>query len=128
MSTWEETSSFRRGQVGLSDAMERLSVAFGSQDGDRFFLAAVEAAMWAVAMDDHLASDDANYTHRRSRDPAGPVLRGLRWARNQGIHNLLSVHRMGAGMTFPLTFPAGFTPFAHWLQRTEVPKGLGHAQ
>ena len=54
MSTWEETSAVRRGQLSFRDAMARLDQSLVAQDGDRFFTSAVEAALWAVALNDHL--------------------------------------------------------------------------
>jgi hypothetical protein len=124
MTTWEETSSLRRGQTALRDAMVRLHLANDAQDGDRFFAAAVEASMWAVAMDDFLKDEDASYASRRDADPAGQIVLGLRWARNQGIHNLMSVHRMESGRTYPRVYPMTYEVIAKWLPRNLVPKEL----
>ena len=34
----------------------------------------------------------------------GQALRGLRWARNQGVHQLVALHKMSEGRTYPLTY------------------------
>ncbi len=76
--------------------------------------------MWACALDELLPKMDPDYEERRSEDPGGRVLRGLRWARNQGVHQLMDLHRDGGGLTFPVTFPATF-PFAPvWLRRSDT--------
>ena len=68
--------------------------------------------MCAVALDDD--------TERRDADQDGQVLRGLRWARNQGLHELVNLHRVAGGLTFPMTFPIRFSNNLVWLERSET--------
>jgi hypothetical protein len=55
-------------------------------------------------------------------DPGGRVLRGLRWARNQGVHQLIALHENAKGISFPMTFPVRFDFNPVWRDRSVSPK------
>src|SRR5579875_3623481 len=112
--------SIQRAEAALSEALGRMDVAWRLQDTMHFENASVEAMMWVVAMDDHLRADPA-YVSRRDGDVGGRIVRGLRWARNAAVHQLVSVHvTPPQGMTFPMTFPLTFERAATWRPRTEI--------
>jgi hypothetical protein len=76
--------------------------------------------MWATALELYLHKSDDSYRTRRDADTGGRVVRGLAWARNAVIHDLLNVHVIQGGFTFPLAFPAIETWGAWWLRRDQV--------
>lgn len=96
-------------------------MASKERDNDLVFIGYVETTLWVCALDDLLVKADPNYEVRRDGDEGGNVLRGLRWARNQGVHQLIALHRDAGGFKFPMTFPASTTFEPVWLPRSEVP-------
>jgi hypothetical protein len=116
----DDLSAVRRVQLALREAVARTNHASGRRDDDLVFIGYVETTMWACALDELLPKIDPEYEGRRDEDPGGQVLRGLRWARNQGVHQLMGLHRDAGGFTFPLTFPASTSFAPVWLQRSET--------
>jgi hypothetical protein len=117
----DDFSAVRRAQTAIRNAVGRTRQAEGSQDSDLIFVGYVETVMWFCALDDLLEQmETETYAKRRDADSGGRVLRGLRWARNQGVHQLMSLHRIAGGLTFPMTFPARFDIHAVWLERSET--------
>ena len=122
----EGRSNIRRGLTGLEEAEERLARAYDVADPDRIFAAATEAAMWATALDDAYRRLDSTYMARRDDSDDGRVVRGLRWARHRGLHDLVPAQMIFVqeGMTFPVTFPLRFDTkrtYATWRARADIP-------
>jgi hypothetical protein len=116
----------RLGLRGLRDAVARFGAAtngLAERDEDGVMAAVAEAAMWACALDQRWWKR-VGYEGRREGDPDGRLLPGLRWARNQGVHQLVALHRVSdrAGMGFPLSFPMSFGWQVTWLSRDQVPE------
>jgi len=99
--------------------MARTEKAEGERDNDFVFIGYVETTLWACALDDLLQSDPT-YVGRRDEDPGGRILGGLRWARNQGVHQLINLHEDRGGFTFPMSFPTRTTFEPVWLSRGEA--------
>lgn len=113
----------RRAQAALRAALARLKVAADNRDGDRVFAASTETAMWCTALDDLFRKADAGYEERRDTDKEGRIVRGLRFARNVGVHHLLGVHQWEqlAGSTSVPSADA--LKEARWKRRDELEKG-----
>jgi hypothetical protein len=106
--------------MAIRHSVSRTRLASDNRDNDLVFVGYVETTVWTCALDDLLRKMDPTYEGRRDADSGGRILRGMRWARNQGVHQLVALHRDGGGLTFPMTFPATF-PFAPvWLERSEA--------
>jgi hypothetical protein len=114
----DDLSAVRRVQAAIRESVARTRKASEGRDNDFVFIGYVETIVWACALDDLLTKMDPDYEERRNADPGGQVLRGMRWARNQGVHQLLALHRDGGGLAFPATFPATFPYQPVWLDRT----------
>jgi hypothetical protein len=89
----DDLSAVRRVQAAIRHSIARTNDAQSRGDNDFIFIGYVETIMWACALDDLLAAMDPEYVARRNGEEAGRILRGFRWARNQGIHRLLVLHR-----------------------------------
>lgn len=119
----DDFSAIRRAQTAIRQAVARTQQAAEQRDSDLVFVGYVETVVWACALDDLLRKmEPGSYAERRDADPGGRVLRGLRWARNQGVHQLIALHRNADGATFPMTFPVRFDFNPIWHQRTIAPK------
>ena len=84
-----------RAGLGLIEAFARFNVSRNAQLYEHTAISATEAAMWIVALDDlHLRwlPDVADYRARRDCDEDGRVVRGITWARNEGVHALIFRH------------------------------------
>lgn len=128
--------SLRRGQVGLYEALVRARVSLTDRDLDHFFTATTEAAMWAVSLDDFFKElHQGEHLKHRGSDRGAKLLVGIRWARNQGVHNLVGVYRTtpeeqsGISGTFSEPF-YGERFGARWMRRSEVTVKLrdGHPE
>lgn len=96
-----------------------MDAAWAKADRDHFFAASLEGTMWIVALNDFLRSEDEEYDQRRDSDSGGQIVRGLVWARNNGLHGLIDVHEVSGGLTFPMTFPMRFE-HASWKARGRI--------
>ena len=114
----EDISPPRRALYGLRQALDRYDRALQAKVTDGIYCASVEAAMWASAADDWWGEHVSAYAEERWEAPDG-LLKGLRWARHRGVHQVVGVHRM-EGPTLPrsLPFPLGFS--VTWLPRLAV--------
>jgi hypothetical protein len=115
----DDLSSVRRVQGAIRHAVARTEAAREKRDSDFVFVGYVETTMWATALDDLLTAMDPEYVRRRDVDEGGQALRGLRWARNQGVHQLVALHKMSEGRTYPLTYPRRYVEPV-WLARAET--------
>lgn len=76
-------------------------------------------AFWAIALEDGLRDmHGARYADLRRDDPNAAGMPGLRLARNAVSHGQL-ICAQASGMTFPMTFPLHFGPWA-WKQLGEL--------
>lgn len=107
----------RRTQAAIREALARIHKASCARDLDLFSSSAAEASMWMLALDEHLRASDPTYEQRRDSDTGGQILRGLRWARNAAVHELVEIHDTRTGKTAPV--PASFE-LASWCQRNSV--------
>ena len=107
----------RRTQAAIREALSRMDKASCARDLDLFSSSAVEASMWMLALDEHICVGDPTYEQRRDCDPGGQILRGLRWARNAAVHELVEIHDTRTGKTAPV--PASFE-LASWRQRNSL--------
>jgi len=101
------------GMRGLRDALSRFAELEASNDVIGVAVAALEAAFWICAIDEH----DGGKTYTG-------IIGGLRAVRNAGTHELVIVHEYEdlEGLSVPLTFPLRFTgPEYRWRPRSEVP-------
>ena len=85
----DDDAAFRRGQVGLREAMARFEQTLQVQLIDHTAIAAAEATLWACSLDELRWTRDG-YEQARDADLDGRVLNGLRWARNQGAHQIVN--------------------------------------
>lgn len=121
--------STRRAFYGLRQALARMNAVWEQQDGDAIFIASTEVAMWICALDEFLMDRDTLYVTRRDADPGGCIVRGLRWARNAGIHHLVDVHDIKGDLTFPMEVPASIPAIqARWKRRNNVNAALRQQQ
>jgi hypothetical protein len=97
----EDISPPRRALYGLRQALARYDYAFEARMGDGTFCASVEASMWASAADEWWQDQNSTYATQRRDSHDGPVLEGLRWARNRGVHQLVAVHGWATGPELP---------------------------
>lgn len=111
---------------GFDAAFCRFELALEQGSTEGLFVAATESNLWLVAVDEWHERQGGPYAQERSQDPGGQVLRALRWARNQGVHNLVAVHRPVYGMTFPATFPLTFPSTLVWRDPADVPELRKH--
>lgn len=105
----------------MRSAVARASAARINFDSTELHWAASEFSMWVTAVDDLLVKKDSLYVARRQSDQGGVAIRGLRWARNQQIHQLIEVHRVSHGGALPMTLPAFLGPVARWAPRSKLP-------
>lgn len=110
----------RRAQAALREALARLRVAGDEHDSDRVFAASTETAMWCTALDDLLQKADAEYEERRDADAGGRIVRGLRFARNVGVHRLLAVHLWEQRPSSPSVSSSEAPKEARWRPRDEL--------
>ena len=109
----------RRGGLGLREAFDRYNRALAAQLIDHVATAVLEAVMWTVAIDElHEKSfgDIDGYRARRDADNDGRVVLGLKFVRNQGLHEL-AVHQEWTdepGVKSTLKFPATTEFFIRW--------------
>lgn len=117
----DDLSAVRRAQTAIRQAVARTDLAAESRDSDLVFVGYVETVVWACALDELLERmEPGTYAERRDADPGGRVLRGLRWARNQGVHQL-ALHENAKGIRFPMTFPVRFDFNPVWRDRSVSP-------
>jgi hypothetical protein len=118
----EETSILRinLGVQGVVWARGRWELAYQQADGDRFTIAVTEAIMWASAVDEMCWMHDP-YLAYRADSQGRRYLDGLRWARNQGVHQCIAAHSTGVGYGFPLRSPEPDQFEATWLPRSALP-------
>ena len=76
--------------------------------------------MWCSSLDDLFRKADAEYEQRRDSDAGGRVLRGLRFARNAGVHLLLAVHEWTKGCGSIQALSADMPQKARWKRRDEL--------
>lgn len=115
-------TGIRRAQTAMKDALARCADSFDHSDIDRMFIGYVETVAWACALDELLDSD-AEYVRRRNQDEGGKILLGLRWTRNKGLHELVSMHGIARLSSTGVPSPVfrgspGLT--ASWLPRSDV--------
>ena len=89
-------------------------------DTDGVYCSAVESVVWACALDDILGQAEPGYEARREADIDGRLLVGIRWARNRGVHNVLSLHEVHHGPPVYVTYPERWWDFT-WLDRDRIP-------
>ncbi|OKI95125.1 hypothetical protein [Kitasatospora sp. CB01950] len=81
----------------------------------------MEIAYWARTVDEQLAKADPAYMRSRHK-PAGTVIRGLQWLRNQSTHALPLTVRAVGGLTAPITTPITITPVqVFWHHADQLP-------
>jgi hypothetical protein len=116
-----DEASVRLATKGFHGAFSRLDAALTVMSNEEFFLAATECTLWLVAIDDWNQACGGSYVQARDQHVGGKTLRGLRWARNQGVHNLVAVHEHVGGMTFPASFPLAFSTRFVWRSPDGLP-------
>lgn len=82
----------RRASVGLTEAVDRFNRARTAQLIDHTEVAATEAAIWIVVLDQLFGSGPQGkdeYRARRDADDDGRVVLGVIFARNEGVHSLM---------------------------------------
>ncbi len=115
-----DLSAVRRVQTAIRHAVARTQLGIEQNDHDLVFIGYVETVVWACALDELLERmEPGAYAERRDGDPGGQVLRGLRWARNQGVHQLLVLHRQVGGMMLPMILPGGPSVLV-WAERSQA--------
>ena len=79
------------GELGCLTAFARVALAEREHRWRDATVAVVECSMWLVALDNQRSAD--------------PTLRGLAWARNCGVHQLIGLSERGEGAVLPTTLP-----------------------
>jgi hypothetical protein len=115
----------RRARRGFAEALGRLAAAYEQADPpdkEGAYLAIVEAAMWASALDEHLSKrDGAVYERRRDAHEHGRCLLGLRVARNRHAHELtVTTAEHLDGVRLPVYLPFRLGGWS-WLPTEQMP-------
>jgi hypothetical protein len=119
----------RAGRISAAclEAIERLEAIPVSVAAPGLFGAVGEAVMWLAALDDLLRHSDAQYELRRSLDPGGALLPGIRFARNVLTHGHavagVTALRPGSelGMLMLGVSQLGTVSRVSWVERSQIP-------
>lgn len=91
-----------------------------SKAGDKALRHAVQALVWARALDESLQQTFTSYMQFRASSQHGKVLRALGVVRNSGVHQLANVLQTTSGFAFPAAFPARFVDIV-WKSIDKLP-------
>jgi hypothetical protein len=112
-------------EVGLSDTCRRFAEAMTAADRTRQFTSITELLAWIVALDDaherRIGPDrKAAYRQQRDADEDGAPIKGLRWARHRGLHQLANLLTIADNPVSPLRHRRGTMGMLTWAARALV--------
>ena len=107
------------GLQGFLRALARLEAVEHDPDGTSAVVATIECVMWLTTTVELMAPTRADIPQLGLSDIELDLVGGLRWARNQGVHRLVSSVEAADGSIYDRSYPRQYWHWA-WVERTEI--------
>lgn len=107
------------GANGFDRALQRLIAIEKESDGTTAVVSAIECVVWSTTVVDLLAPTRSDLDSFALAPRELELLDGLRWARNQGVHRLVSSIEAAVGVVHDRVYPRQYWHWA-WALRSEL--------